>query len=73
MILGQNGPRLSFCLKMDFLKKLTNTSVYLFCPIMLQCLKKILPVEQIMRYKVPQFWTKFGPNCTFPLKVDFID
>ena len=36
-----------------------------------QCLKKILTVEQIMRYKVSQFLAKLGPNCPFPLKRDF--
>ena len=62
-----------FALKWNFLRKLTDTTVYLFCPIMLQCLKKIFPVEQIMRYKVSQFWAKLGLNCIFPLKGDFID
>ena len=39
---------------------------YLFCPIMPQCLLKILTLEQIMRYKVSQFWVKLDPNFPFP-------
>ena len=43
-------PNCPFAWKEDFLGKLTTTAiVYLLCPIMLQYLKKILNVGQIMR------------------------
>ena len=30
--------------------------------------KKILTLEQIIRWKVSKFWAKLGPNCPFLLK-----
>ena len=58
--------------KVDFLRKLTNTTtVYLLCPIILESLKKVLSVGQITRYKVLQFWAKLGTNYRFTLKGDF--
>ena len=66
--------KLSFALKGDFLGKLTNTSiVYLLCPIMLQCLKKILRIWQIMRYNVLQFWAKLDTNYPLMLKGNFLE
>ena len=38
---------------------------------MLQILKKVLSVGQIMRYKVLQFWVKLDTNYRFTLKGDF--
>ena len=56
-----------------FLRKLTNTTtVYLLCPIILQNLKKVISVGQIMRYKVLQFWVKLGTNYRLPLKEFFL-
>ena len=70
--LGQTGPKLSFCKRGFFLEKLTNTTiVYLLCRNMLQCLKKLLSIGQIMRYKVLQFWTKLDTNYPFTLKENF--
>ena len=55
-----------------FLGKLPNTTiVYILCPIMLQYLKKILKVGQIMRYEVLQFWAKSDTNHPFTLKGEF--
>ena len=45
--------------------------VCLFCLIMLQCLKKILTSEQVMRYKVSQLWAKLSLNWPFPQKQVF--
>ena len=58
--------------KGDFLRKLTNATIaYLLCTIMLQSLKKVLSVGQIMRYKVLQFWAKLDTNYWFTLKEEF--
>ena len=58
--------------KGDFFRKLTNATIaYLLCTIMLQSLKKVLSVGQIMRYKVLQFWAKLDTNYWFTLKEEF--
>ena len=60
--------------KVIFLGKLTNAAiVYLLCPIMTQCFKKILKVVLIMRYKASQFWAKSDPNQPFNLKGHFLE
>ena len=43
------------------------------CPVMLQYLKIILRVGQIMRYKVLQFWAKLDTNHPFTRKGDFFE
>ena len=49
--------------------KLTNaTVVYRLCPSMLQSIKNVISVWQIMRYKVLQFWAKLDTNYRFTLK-----
>ena len=69
---GKLGPNCPFVWKGDFLRKLTNaTIVYLLHPIMLQILKKVLSVGQIMSYKVLQFWVKLNTNYQFTLKEVF--
>ena len=60
--------------KDDFLEKLTITTlVYLLFTIKLQCLKKVLRLGNIMRYKVLQFWAKSDTNHSFTNKGDFIE
>ena len=68
------GPNSPFASKWDFLGRLTNTTiVYLLLLIMLQCLKKIPKVGQIMRNKVLQIWAKLDTNHPFTVKGDFFE
>ena len=61
-----------FARKGDFLGKLTNTTIiHLPCLFMPQCLKKILTVRQITRYKMLQFLAKLDINHPFSLKGNF--
>ena len=75
MILGQIGPKLSFCLKRGFFEKLINTTfIYLLCSIMPLCFRKNpLRVGQIMRYKILLFWAKLDRNHPFTLAGDFFE
>ena len=43
------------------------------CPIMLQCLKKVIRVGQIVIYKVFQIWAKLDIDHPFTLKRDFFE
>ena len=63
-----------FAWKNDFLGNLTSTNiVYLFSSIMLQCLKTVLRLDQIVRYKVLHFWTKLNTNHLSTNREDFIE
>ena len=61
--------------KRIFLENWLNTTVavvYLWCPIMLQCLKKILKIRQTMRYKILRFCAKLDTNqLEFFWKIDW--
>ena len=43
------------------------------CPIMLQCLKKVIRVGQIVIYKAFQIWAKLDIDHPFTLKRDFFE